>query len=131
MARPKRAMILVSQRQRASEAPYERCTATGRPRQFVQRDAKKKLALTARAQPIHVSSTGFPQRLAPAALGIAALWFLTASAVARTPLQEPSTVYRVFLTNGQALPSYGEAANVGDRLVFTLLIGDLAQSPAT
>lgn len=34
----------------------------------------------------------------------------------------PSTIYRVFLTDGQALPSYGEAAQVDDRVVFNLLI---------
>ncbi len=32
------------------------------------------------------------------------------------------TIYRVFLTDGQALPSYGEAAQVDDRVVFNLLI---------
>ena len=120
MSRAKRAMILVSRRQRASEAPYERCTARRRPHQFVQRDAKKKSALTVRAQPIHVSSTGFPQRLA---VKVATLCLLTVSGAAGTPFQDAGAIYRVFLANGQALPSYGEAANVGDRLVFTLLVG--------
>ena len=35
----------------------------------------------------------------------------------------PSSIYRVFLKNGDALPSYGEAAVVADRLVFNLSIG--------
>lgn len=120
MARVKRAMILVSRQQRASEASYERCTAGMRPGEFAPCDAKKKSALTVRAQPIHVSSTGFPQRLL---LAVAALCLLTATSAARTGFQDAGTIFRVFLTNGQALPSFGEAANVGDRLVFTLLVG--------
>jgi hypothetical protein len=35
----------------------------------------------------------------------------------------PSATYRVFLKNGDALPSYGEAAVVADRLIFNLSIG--------
>ncbi len=45
---------------------------------------------------------------------------LAALALAQTA--GPSTIYRVFLTDGQALPSYGEAAQVDDRVVFNLLI---------
>ena len=36
---------------------------------------------------------------------------------------------RVFLKDGQTLPSFGETAQVADRLVFTLVIGDLGNSP--
>jgi hypothetical protein len=36
---------------------------------------------------------------------------------------DAGAVFRVFLKNGQALPSYGESAIVGDRIVFTLLVG--------
>lgn len=121
MARAKRAMILVSRRQRASEASYERCTAGRRPGEFAPCDAKKKSALTVRAQPIHVSSTGFPQRLL---LAVATVCLLTVAGAARAAAaQDAGAIYRVFLTNGQALPSYGEAAHVGNRLVFTLLLG--------
>lgn len=120
-------MILVSRRQRASEASYERCTAGRRPGEFAPCDAKKKSALTVRAQPIHVSCTGFPQRLS---LAVAALCLLTVSGAARTEFQDAGTIFRVFLTNGQALPSYGEAAHVGDRLVFTLLIGSSVEHGA-
>ena len=35
----------------------------------------------------------------------------------------PGSVFRVFLVSGDPLPSYGEAAIVGDRVVFTLLVG--------
>jgi hypothetical protein len=34
----------------------------------------------------------------------------------------PGSIYRVFLADGQALPSYGEAARVDDRVVFNLVI---------
>jgi len=45
--------------------------------------------------------------------------------------QEPDTgpVMRVFLKDGQALPSFGESALVNDRLVFTLVIGDAGGTP--
>jgi hypothetical protein len=36
---------------------------------------------------------------------------------------DPGAIFRVFLKSGQALPSYGESALVGDRVVFTLLLG--------
>ena len=35
----------------------------------------------------------------------------------------PSSTYRVFLKNGDALPSYGEAAVVADRIIFNLSMG--------
>ena len=35
----------------------------------------------------------------------------------------PGAIYRVFLKDGQALPSFGESAFVDDRVVFTLVIG--------
>lgn len=36
---------------------------------------------------------------------------------------EPGSTFRVFLKGGDPLPSYGEAAIVGDRVIFTLLVG--------
>jgi len=36
---------------------------------------------------------------------------------------DAGAIFRVFLKSGQALPSYGESALVGDRVVFTLLLG--------
>ena len=41
---------------------------------------------------------------------------------ARAQVTPPGTTFRVFLRSGEALPAYGEAARVGDRLVFTLLL---------
>ena len=37
---------------------------------------------------------------------------------------DPGPVYRIFLANGQALPSYGEMALIGERVLFTLMVGD-------
>jgi hypothetical protein len=45
--------------------------------------------------------------------------------------QEPDTgpVMRVFLKDGQALPSFGESAQTADRIVFTLVVGDPGGTP--
>lgn len=43
---------------------------------------------------------------------------------------DAGAIFRVFLTSGQALPSYGEAAIASDRVVFTLLIGAPEGKPA-
>jgi hypothetical protein len=53
-----------------------------------------------------------------------ALCALTASAAAQTARPaDAGAVFRVFLRNGEALPSYGEAAVAGGRVVFTLIVG--------
>ncbi len=39
------------------------------------------------------------------------------------------SVYRVFLATGEALPSYGEPAIVGDRVIFNLYLGESAAGP--
>ena len=41
----------------------------------------------------------------------------------QTPTIGAGAVFRVFLKSGEALPSYGESAMAGDRIVFTLMIG--------
>jgi hypothetical protein len=50
---------------------------------------------------------------------------------AQSPAVDASAVFRVFLKDGQALPSYGESAQVGDRVVFMLIIGAANAAPAT
>ena len=55
---------------------------------------------------------------------VAAVVCVTLAAVASA--QQPAVsgaLFRVFLKTGQALPSFGEAAIVGDRVVFTLHVG--------
>ena len=42
--------------------------------------------------------------------------------MAQAPIPD-GAVFRVFLKDGRALPSYGESAVTGDRVVFTLIIG--------
>ena len=57
---------------------------------------------------------------------------LLAVAVALTGAQgsDAGSIFRVFLSDGRAIPSYGESAVVGDRLVFTLLVSATAGPPA-
>jgi hypothetical protein len=43
---------------------------------------------------------------------------------------DAGSIFRVFLNDGRAIPSYGESAVVGDRLVFTLLVAASAGPPA-
>jgi hypothetical protein len=52
---------------------------------------------------------------------IAAIFVTVNLVAAQAP--SPSSVYRVFLKSGDALPSFGEAAVVADRIVFNLSIG--------
>src|SRR4029434_1415683 len=47
----------------------------------------------------------------------------TAMISAQTVPVGAGAVFRVFLKSGEPLPSYGEAAVAGDRVVFTLMIG--------
>ena len=48
-------------------------------------------------------------------------WPVSARLQQQTP--DADAIFRVFLKSGQALPAYGESALVGDRVVFTLLLG--------
>ena len=52
---------------------------------------------------------------------VAAVW--TAVLVVSAQTVPPGSTFRVFLKGGDPLPSYGEAAIVGDRVIFTLLVG--------
>jgi hypothetical protein len=62
-------------------------------------------------------------------LVIGAVFFAAISASAQVPIQD-GAVFRVFLKDGKALPSYGESAPTGDRVVFTLIIGGVREKPA-
>ena len=50
-------------------------------------------------------------------------WLLIGATVAAAQTVEPAPTLRVFLADGQALPSYGEPAFAGDRVIFMLPIG--------
>lgn len=58
-------------------------------------------------------------------LAVVALLFSCVNATAASE----SVLYRVFLVDGSSLASYGEFARVGDRVVFSLPVGDAAQPP--
>jgi hypothetical protein len=60
------------------------------------------------------------RRLTGAFLTMIALGVL---AEARQQTIDADAIFRVYLKSGQALPAYGESALVGDRVVFTLLLG--------
>ena len=55
-------------------------------------------------------------------------WLCVLTPAART-VQSAGAVFRVFLTTGEALPSYGEAAIVSDRVVFTLVVSVASGAP--
>ena len=60
-------------------------------------------------------------------LALALVWFSGASPA----YAESVTLFRVFLTDGTSIVSFGEYARVGDRLVFSMLIGTVdAASPS-
>ena len=60
---------------------------------------------------------------APRRCALTATLFCAGIGPAAAQPPSPSATYRVFLKNGDALPSYGEAAVVADRLIFNLSIG--------
>src|SRR4030095_8661713 len=58
-------------------------------------------------------------------------WCVAAASVsAQTVPGEAGAVFRVFLKSGAPLPSYGEAAVAGNRVMFTLMIGSEAPARA-
>jgi hypothetical protein len=59
---------------------------------------------------------------------VVALAAASIGASAQAPAAD--TLYRVFLKTGEALPSYGEPAVVGDRVVFNLIVGAPTDTPA-
>jgi len=131
-------MILVSERRDASESGCEAAPQAG-ARTHLLRSLSKRIS---RRQSVHSESAIRPQlfhtgrsaelvRVAIASLILVGACWSAVSAVAHAQAQapRPGPTYRVFLRNGQALPSYGEAATVGDRLVFNLSIGSADGSP--
>jgi hypothetical protein len=55
----------------------------------------------------------------------------TAAATAATAAGADPALFRIFLKDGTALASYGEFARVGDRVVFTLPVGEHRQQLAS
>jgi hypothetical protein len=52
------------------------------------------------------------------------LFVLLADTAVRAQAVDAGSMFRVFLTDGQAVPSFGESAVVGDRVIFTMIVGD-------
>lgn len=73
---------------------------------------------------MHRSSTRFPQALIFAV--VLALLGALAGVCAQAP---PALLFRIFLADGTTLVSYGEFARVGDRVVFSVPLGDVAADP--
>jgi hypothetical protein len=89
-----------------------------------------------RLTPPHTKTTlGFPMSMACAnvrrtfcrALVVCA--FVLGAATTASVAAE-SVLYRVFLVDGSVLISYGEFARVADRVVFSIPLGDVSQTPA-
>jgi hypothetical protein len=127
-----RRMILVSARRDASESRYEAApregdaaSSFGRSRE--QNDARRFMhsECTSHPQLFHIGRLVW--RTAGAiALALALVLAPDAAAAQSLPAD---AVARVFLKSGEALPSYGAPALVGDRIVFNLLI-DGSRDPA-
>jgi hypothetical protein len=128
-------MILASAPARASEAACEAAPALGDGARS-GRSRSKKISI---GQRVHSSSTDLAQlfhsrgamphnraRMKSAArlAGIALASLAVCVPALLGQIAEPGSTFRVFLRDGTALPAYGESARVGDRLVFTLLIGE-------
>ena len=81
---------------------------------------------------MHSASTFLPQLFHNRArLARWCAWIVVCAAFAppafaqSTPQADaPTATHRVFLTGGEALPTYGEWARIDDRVVFMLVIGD-------
>ncbi|HJR58424.1 MAG TPA: hypothetical protein VJ813_03460 [Vicinamibacterales bacterium] len=73
---------------------------------------------------MHASSTRFPQAVAFAVF-LAVLGLLAGVRVGA----EGALLFRIFLKDGGTLVSYGEFARVGDRVVFSVPLGDALAEP--
>jgi hypothetical protein len=73
---------------------------------------------------MHRSSTRFPQ-----ALIFAFVLTLAAVADGLGAAAPDALLFRIFLNDGGTLVSYGEFARVGDRVVFSVPLGDVAGEP--
>ena len=95
--------------------------------EILSRARKNICVVTECPQRFHVSSTCFPQpfiaRLLPAFS-----WRPPSWRVRRRPRPTP-TLYRVFLTDGSTLVSYGEFARVADLVVLSLPLGGTPAAP--
>lgn len=110
---------------RASEALRESCTSQRRHSLFTRQRLPKKFSLdmwcTAIPRAVHRFSTlGGSAML----IGVSVLLLVLATDLrAQSQADVDASTFRVFLRDGRGLPAYGEAAVVGDRVVFSLIVG--------
>lgn len=62
-------------------------------------------------------------------LAFALSWFLVSGPATAQPTPATALLFRIFLRDGRTLTSYGEYARVGDRVVFSLPLGDAGANP--
>jgi hypothetical protein len=98
----------------ASETRYEAAAEPGDSESLPGGPRKKICG----RQTVNSPSTSLPQVFHIAL----AVLLLTASPQGQAI--DAASIFRVFLTNGEALPSFGESAVVGDRVIFSIVIGD-------
>ena len=72
---------------------------------------------------MHRPSTVFPQRL------VFALLIVLLAMPGAVRAAAPALLFRIFLNDGATLVSYGEFARVGDRVVFSVPVGDVSAEP--
>src|SRR6266550_7767875 len=58
-----------------------------------------------------------------------ALVLVAAARLLAVESEQSITLFRVFLNDGTAVVSYGEYARVGDRVIFSMPIGGVAEDP--
>jgi hypothetical protein len=73
---------------------------------------------------MHVFSTRFPQ-----ALALTLVLAFAAPLAAVQDRAQPAQLFRIFLSDGGTLVSYGEFARVAGRVVFAVPLGDVAADP--
>lgn len=72
---------------------------------------------------MHVSSTRFPQAC------LIALVLAFGGAIGAVQERPAAQLFRIFLSDGGTLVSYGEFARLGGRVVFSVPLGDVAAEP--
>jgi hypothetical protein len=115
------AVILMKRAHSASEGQREAAAEMGDRSSFRGGSEKNIFA----RQAVNSPCTSLPQVFHMRRL-LASI-VLVLSAVAAPQAQQAvdmMSLFRVFLKDGQALPSFGESAVVGDRVVYTAVIGD-------
>jgi hypothetical protein len=115
------AVILMMRAHAASEAQHEAAAEMG-DRSSSRGEREKKLFPR---QAVNSSCTSLPQVFHMRRL-LASIAFVLSVVAAPSAQQavDMTALFRVFLKDGQALPSFGESAVVGDRVVYTAVIGD-------